>query len=68
VGELPLREDIASALIRGEGELGRLLTAVVAYERGEAASAATLIGDPGLIAEIYLDSIRWADSAVEAVG
>ena len=68
VGELPLREDIASALIRGVGELGRLLTAVVTYERGDFASAATLPGTSGLIAETYLESIRWADSAVSAVG
>ena len=68
VGELPLREDIASALIRGVGELGRLLTAVIAYERGDFASAATLTGASDLIAETYLESIRWADSAVKAVG
>jgi EAL and modified HD-GYP domain-containing signal transduction protein len=68
VGELPLREDIASALIRGVGELGRLLTAVIAYERGDFASAATLTGASSLIAETYLESIRWADSAVKAVG
>jgi c-di-GMP phosphodiesterase len=68
VGELPLREDIASALIRGVGELGRLLTAVVAYERGDFVSAATLTGASDLIAETYLESIRWADSAVSAVG
>ncbi len=68
VGELPLREDIASALIRGEGELGRLLTAVIAYERGDFAPAATLTGASGPIAEIYLESIRWTDSAVEALG
>jgi c-di-GMP phosphodiesterase len=68
VGELPLREDIASAVIRGEGELGRLLAAVIAYERGDFASAATLTGASDLIAETYLESIRWADSAFSAVG
>ena len=68
VRELPLREDIASALISGEGELGRLLTAVIAYERGDFATAATLSGSPGLIGETYLESIRWADAAVDAVG
>ncbi len=68
IRELPLREDIASALIGGEGELGRRLTAVIAYERGDFASAATLTGAPELIAETYLESIRWADSAVDAVG
>lgn len=68
VGELPLREDIASALIHGVGELGWLLTAVLAYERGDFASAATLTGASSLIAQTYLESIRWADSAVKAVG
>jgi EAL and modified HD-GYP domain-containing signal transduction protein len=68
VGELPLREDIALALIHGLGDLGQLLTAVIAYERGDFASAATLTGGSGLIAQTYLESVRWADSAVQAVG
>jgi c-di-GMP phosphodiesterase len=67
VGELPLREDVASALVDGGGELGRLLTAVIAYERGDFAQAATLAGASHLLAETYLESIRWADSAVKAV-
>jgi EAL and modified HD-GYP domain-containing signal transduction protein len=67
VREMPLREDIVAALIGGDGELGRLLSAVIAYERGDFASAATLTGAPELIAETYLESIRWADSAVNAV-
>jgi EAL and modified HD-GYP domain-containing signal transduction protein len=66
--ELPLREDITSALVRGEGELGRLLAAVIAYERGDFVPATTLTGASDLVAEVYLDSIRWADSAVNAVG
>jgi len=68
LGELPLREDIASALVGGVGELGRLLAAVIAYERGDFAPATTLTGASDLIAETYLESIRWADSAVNAVG
>ena len=68
IRELPLRDDIAAALISGEGALGRLLGAVIAYEKGDFASAATLSGAPGLIGESYLESIRWADSAVKAVG
>ncbi len=68
LGELPLREDIASALVGGVGELGRLLAAVVAYERGDFAPATALAGASDLIAETYLESIRWADSAVNAVG
>ena len=68
VDELPLREDIAAALIRREGALGRLLTAVIAYECGDFASAIKLTGASEAIGEAYLESIRWADSAVNAVG
>jgi EAL and modified HD-GYP domain-containing signal transduction protein len=67
VGELPLREDIASALIYGAGDLGRLLTAVIAYECGDFVPAAALTGGSDLLAATYLESIRWADSAVKAV-
>lgn len=66
LSELPLREDVVTALLDGEGDLGRLLTSVVAYERGEFVPAATLAGST-VIAETYLESIRWADSAVDAL-
>jgi c-di-GMP phosphodiesterase len=68
LGELPLREDIASALVGGVGELGQLLAAVIAYEQGDFAPAMALTGASDLITETYLESIRWADSAVNAVG
>jgi len=67
VGELPLREDIAAALVDGAGELGRLLTAVIAYECGDLAPATALTGGSGPVASTYLESVRWADSAVKAV-
>jgi hypothetical protein len=47
--------------------LGRLLTAVIAYERGDFAATSALTGASQLIAETYLDAIRWADAAVKAV-
>jgi len=67
LGELPLREDIASALVGGVGELGRLQAAVIAYERGDFALAMALTGASEVMAETYLESLRWADSAVDAV-
>ena len=66
--ELPLRADIAAALVNGEGELGRLLEAVIAYEQGDFAPGMMLTGAPELTAQTYLESMRWADSAVKAVG
>jgi c-di-GMP phosphodiesterase len=68
LGELPVREDIALALGNGAGELGRLLAAVIAYERGDFAPATTLSGPAELTGKLYRESIRWADSAVKAVG
>jgi EAL and modified HD-GYP domain-containing signal transduction protein len=68
VAELPLREDVASALVGGAGELGRLLGAVVAYECGDFASAKTLSIGAGAVAEAYLEALHWADSAVKALG
>lgn len=68
LGELPVRVDIASALGHGAGELGRLLAAVIAYERGDFAPAMALGGTAELTGKTYLESIRWADSAVKAVG
>jgi EAL and modified HD-GYP domain-containing signal transduction protein len=68
VGELPLREDVAAALVGGAGELGRLLGVALAYERGDFASAGTLRLEAKVLAETYLEALRWADSAVKAVG
>lgn len=68
LGELPVRADIALALGHGAGDLGRLLAAVIAYERGDFAPATTLGGTAELAGRTYLESIRWADSAVKAVG
>jgi hypothetical protein len=41
---------------------------VTAYERGDFAAAVTLTGASDLVAETYLESLRWADSVVDAVG
>ncbi len=68
LGELPLRENVASALLGGVGELGRLLAAVIAYERGDFVLAMALAGASELLAETYLEALRWADSAVDAIG
>lgn len=68
VDELPLREDIAAALVGGAGKLGQLLRAVVAYERGDFASGTKLSVGAGEVAEVYLEALHWADSAVKAIG
>jgi EAL and modified HD-GYP domain-containing signal transduction protein len=65
---LPLSPDIALALIRGEGPAGRVLSCVLAYERGDWNNV-TLPGvDDATIREAYLTSIVWADEARAMMG
>jgi c-di-GMP phosphodiesterase len=68
IGELPLRANIASTLIDGAGELGHLLATVIAYERGDFAAPRTRPCASNVVAQTYLESLRWADSAVNAIG
>jgi c-di-GMP phosphodiesterase len=63
---LPFTEEIQAALLRREGPKGELLSAVIAYERGE---FPTLAGsEPGVsLAGAYRAALEWADEAGQAV-
>ncbi|MFT7471171.1 MAG: EAL and modified HD-GYP domain-containing signal transduction protein [Kiritimatiellia bacterium] len=58
--ELPLSSEIGNALIKREGEVGKLLSLVLNYERGNWAE----VTDCGISAEdlsrAYLESMAWA--------
>jgi EAL and modified HD-GYP domain-containing signal transduction protein len=56
---LPFSDEIAGALLRLEGPLGRLLGTVLRYEQGHFPEDA----DPTELAEAYLAALRWADDA-----
>jgi c-di-GMP phosphodiesterase len=61
---LPFTEEIQSALLRREGPKGELLSAVVAYERGEFPS----LPSAGVsLASAYRAAMEWADQAGRAV-
>jgi c-di-GMP phosphodiesterase len=64
---LPFTDEIQTALLRHDGPKGDLLTAVIAYERGE---FPTLSGDdeeaPSL-AGAYRAALEWADDAGRAI-
>jgi EAL and modified HD-GYP domain-containing signal transduction protein len=64
IEQLPFREDIAAALLRGGGELGELLSEVMAYERGDFDAAAALIRRHPDIEQIYREATRWADRGI----
>ena len=62
IEQLPFREDVAAALVHGEGELGELLSEVIAYERGDFDAA--LIRRHPDIEDIYREATRWADVGI----
>jgi c-di-GMP-related signal transduction protein len=57
VEQFPLAPAIVEALIEGAGKLGRVLRAVVAYEKGEFGSF-DLAGQ-------YMDAVRWSTRALD---
>jgi c-di-GMP phosphodiesterase len=62
---LPFSDEIRAALLRREGPKGDLLSAVLAYERGEFPSAPA---NPGVsLAGAYRAALEWADEAHRAV-
>jgi EAL and modified HD-GYP domain-containing signal transduction protein len=62
---LPFSDEICAALLRHEGPKGELLSAVLAYERGEFPSAPAA---PGVsLSGAYRAALEWADEAHRAV-
>ncbi len=67
IEQLPFREDVASALLRGSGDLGTTLTEVIAYERGDFDAAGELIRRYPNIQQIYRESAIWADLSIRGL-
>ena len=65
--ELPFSQDVQNALLRHEGSMGRLLGAVLAYERGEFPELPGIAGGASSVAGAYRDAVEWADDATRAV-
>jgi EAL and modified HD-GYP domain-containing signal transduction protein len=61
IEQFPFRDDIAAALLHGTGQLGELLTEVIAYQRGDFDAVRTLIRRRPDIERIYREATRWAD-------
>jgi EAL and modified HD-GYP domain-containing signal transduction protein len=61
---LPLTDEVAHALIDGEGEFGAVLAAVRAYEKGQDAADPTQLGG---LAQSYLEAIGWSVATAEAL-
>jgi EAL and modified HD-GYP domain-containing signal transduction protein len=63
---LPFTEEIQAALLRRDGPKGELLSAVIAYERGEFSTLAP--GDaPVSLAGAYRAALEWADETTKSL-
>jgi c-di-GMP-related signal transduction protein len=67
IAQLPFREDIAEALLHGSGELGQLLSEVMAYMRGDFDDASELILRHANIEQIYREASSWADLSIRGL-
>jgi EAL and modified HD-GYP domain-containing signal transduction protein len=58
---LPLADDVVAALLRGEGEEGRSLRLVLAWELGDFTAGDNVRGGRDRVARAYRDAVAWAD-------
>ena len=69
VAELPLAEPVADALRDGTGELGELLAAIVAYERGEVHTLESLRpGELSAFVACFREASVWAHALRQQLG
>ncbi len=66
VEELPLADEVSSALLRRDGPAGTILKAVVSYEQGDF-DVATLQSHAPRIASSYRDALGWAVETMAAM-
>ena len=69
--QLPVSKHIKTALIPGEGPFRPVLDTIVAYEQGEwerfATQAAALRLDETIVPELFRNSLKWANNALEVI-
>lgn len=63
----PLSAEIELALLTGDGDLGQVLTAVIAYERGEFEDSMLPGMTPDDLWEIYIQTLEWANIAAHSM-
>jgi len=59
---LPLSDDIREALLHGEGSLGRILSAVLAFERADWEELDRLGIEPQKVANACFEAVSWGES------
>ena len=70
--ELPLDDDIVTALLRGDNDLGQLLKLVLHYEKAEWDEFAVSAKELGIaekdVAELYRQALGWAQGLFVLLG
>lgn len=66
---LPVAEEVEAALTTGAGAYGRVLAAVLAYERQRLLEAADLVGlsEPETLTRTYLSAVGWTTGMVDGL-
>ena len=67
LSELPLSREIIEALLNYEGQKGRVLRAVLAYERGAFAEAGELPPTRTPLAAVYSEAVEWATETLGTI-
>jgi c-di-GMP phosphodiesterase len=67
LASLPLSREIIEALLNYEGPKGRILRAVIAYERGAFGELSALPPTRMPLSEIYAESVRWATETIGSI-
>ena len=67
VEDLPLAPEVLEALLRKEGQLGKILEVSLGYERGEWNKISGQLVDSEETSTLYWESVKWANEVMEAV-
>ncbi|MDH5444295.1 MAG: HDOD domain-containing protein [Gammaproteobacteria bacterium] len=62
--QLPLSDELSTALIKQEGIIGEVLNLVIDYVHDTRISQPDLFSNPDTISEAYMMAIQWADSTL----
>lgn len=67
VSQLPLYDEVVTALSQHEGPYGRLLKTVISYERGDWAGVDDSLFNSDRLLESYLEAVNWANEQYKAL-
>ncbi|MBI9049908.1 MAG: HDOD domain-containing protein [Anaerolineaceae bacterium] len=67
IEKLPLSQEIVDGLLYREGRIGKVLDAIMSYERGEMGAIFATDINTAIIKNIFLDSIKWVNEVLVKV-